>query len=121
MLDSQQRRSVRPFLGAVLTFGLPLVLTLALAACSDSNEISEKEYGHSWPFTVASGKLECIDPGTLIFHSGGKAYGLYNVMADGGGNYLPINDIRSDSLAVPFMKMDLGPIIREGMALCKEP
>jgi len=103
------------------SLALTLGLGLALAACSDSSEVSEKDFGHKWPFTVASGTLECIDPGTLIFHTGGEAYGLYNVMVTDGDKYLPIDSIRRDNPAVPLMKMSLTPIIEEGMALCKEP
>jgi len=109
--------SIRRAASLVLIFGLGTVL----AACSDSSEISEKEYGHKWPFTVKSGKLECIDPGTVLFHSGGQTYGLYNVMAADGGNYLPINDITRPNPAVPLMKMSLSPLIEEGLALCKVP
>jgi len=113
--------SVRNRRARNLSVSLIFGLGLGLAACSDSGKISEKDYGHKWPFTVASGTLECVDPGTLLFHADGKTYGLYNVMAADGGNYLPINDIRRDNPAVPLMKMSLAPIIEVGLGLCKEP
>lgn len=47
-----------------------------LSACSESGtEITRMELGDKWPFSVGSGKLECIQD-AVVFHANGKVYAV---------------------------------------------
>jgi hypothetical protein len=55
---------------------------LVLAACGPAQDptrrqISQSEFGDTWPFTVESGELACVGPGkNVVFTTGGTTYGV---------------------------------------------
>jgi Protein of unknown function (DUF2511) len=97
------------------------ILAMALlAACDEASgiEISQAEFGDKWPFTVASGRLECVPPSKVIFHAGGTTYAV-NGMASSDKRYREIRPIWKDNPEIPGTKINIGPIIDRGFALCK--
>jgi len=97
-----------------------------LNACSKpGTEITEKEYGEKWPFTVASGRLECKGQ-AVIFHTGGKSYAVNGVAKQKA--YTAIDPIWKEDPRMKKMfgdqvdfipKVSIGPIIDAGLLLCK--
>jgi hypothetical protein len=112
------------------------VAALCLAACGEagssgnsdsqtaSNEraISRTDYGDDWPLTVESGTLRCDEPGAVTFTSddNGTTYwvnGTAGDMADSNG-WQDIRPIWADDPANPGLKISIGPLIDDGLALC---
>lgn len=82
--------------------------------------VSRESMGDEWPLTVDSGVLACDGKdgfGSVTFTVDGTTYGV-NGIAMGQG--LPAMDpIWADDPATPGLKMNMGPIIDAGLALCK--
>ena len=99
-----------------------VILSFVFVACSDDSnrgeEISEKDYGDKWPFTVASGRVECIAPSKVVFHANGKTYAV-NGMASGDKRFRDLREIWRDNPDPIFPKINIGPIIDKGLTLCK--
>lgn len=72
--------------------------------------ISQEEYGEKWPFTILSGKLECIPPGIVTLQANKKTYAV-NVLAS-SRNYRPIKEVLKDE------QVDIDFIIEKGLSLC---
>ena len=91
-----------------------------------------------WPFTVPSAKLECVD-NAVILHVKGATYGINGVAKSKGHKAVdPIwrEDPKSMKMAEEIakaqkssvaevrramgtpLKVDIGPIINRGLALC---
>lgn len=103
---------MRPRLIVVL-----VALALVLASCSKRGvKVSRAEYGDAWPLTVESGRLECVPPSAIIFHSGGETYAV-NGTADSLG-YRDIRPIWRDNPDGPTPKINIGPLIKRGLAYC---
>lgn len=81
-------------------------------------EISEVEYGDRWPFTVASGDLECVTPSKVIFRAGGRTYAV-NGTAGADNRFANIRPIWKDNPEIPGTKINIGPVINQGLTLCK--
>lgn len=77
--------------------------------------VSQSEFGDSWPLTVDSGEIECIDTYFMVFRSGGETYAL-NGLAKGQG-YADITPIWKDNPKIPGAKMDISPLTMRGLAL----
>ena len=92
-----------------------------------------------WPFTVSSGRLECVDD-AVIFHSEGKVYAVNGVAKQKG--YAAIEGIgkedpsffemakeiaKSENKSVKEViqamgsptRISIGPILDRGLELCK--
>ena len=97
------------------------------------------QYGETWPFTVDNGTASCHEGKAVVFTSGGKQYALNGVAEIRG--YQKLDSIWKTSLAKvelikniaeakkmspeqtkifmdPPPKMDIGPLIKEGLRLC---
>jgi|LGVE01.1.fsa_nt_gb hypothetical protein len=55
-----------------------------LTGCKSGREVSKEEFGEQWPFTVGSGRVECVKELAFVFKVNGKTYGL-NGFADSWG------------------------------------
>lgn len=80
-----------------------------------SKKIYQSQFGDDWPFSVPEGMLEC-DGSTVTFIANKKIYAV-NGLADAAG-YEDIEEIWLDSKTPYQRKMDIGPIINEGLKLC---
>lgn len=93
--------------------------TAASEPASDGS-ISRESFGEAWPLTVDSGVLACDGKdgvGSVTFTADGTTYGV-NGTALGQG--LPaIDPIWADNPSVPGLKMNIGPVLDAGLALCK--
>ena len=119
-----------------------IFVLFALSACSQKPglEITKQQYGAKWPFTVASGQLECVNK-AVIFHAKGKSYALNDVAKKKG--FAPIEEIGKEDIAmfkmaaaiaktehkpvaelIKTMKLptqiNIKPILERGLRLCKK-
>jgi hypothetical protein len=69
-----------------------------------------------WPFTVASGLLECKPGRVVVFHTGGTTYGVNGLAA---ARYRSINPIGRSDPTIPGTKISVGPVIDRGLSLCR--
>jgi hypothetical protein len=75
--------------------------------------VSKEKYGEKWPFTVFTGRLECIPPGIVIFQTDKKIYAI-NELASSQG-YEKIDKIlKNDS-----NKTDVDTLTTLGLSLCQ--
>jgi hypothetical protein len=85
-----------------------------------SKEVSKLDYGRHWPLTVDSGTIRCegsSGAGSVLFDADdGTTYAVNGTAQAGGGP--EIDEIWKD--AGDGMKVDIGPILDEGLALCAE-
>lgn len=63
-----------------------IVIALALAAaCSSEGDVSAKDFGSDWPFTVERGHLMCHDAYVATFRAeGGRRYALNGAALQAG-------------------------------------
>lgn len=105
-----------------------LVAAIALASsglvgCGDtsssgnSEAISEADFGNEWPFSVDEGVLRCEGAGAVVFEAEGTDYAV-NGTASGQG-YAEIEPIWLEDPAAAGLKINIGPIIERGLALCE--
>ena len=107
------------------------------AEARDGRTITRAEFGTHWPFTVAEGELRC-DGGAVTFNAQGKTYAVNGTA--GGLGFARIDPIwkYDDSFAEAYaeetgisletvieamgtrLRVDIGPIIDAGLALCAE-
>lgn len=82
--------------------------------------ISRESMGDKWPLTVDSGVVACDGTstyGAVTFTANGVTYGVNGAALQQG---LPkIDPIWSDDPSIPGTKINIGPIIDAGLALCK--
>ncbi len=78
--------------------------------------VTGAEFGDAWPFTVAQGIVDCPEPSTAVFRSGGVAYGL-NGIADSRG-YPDIEPIWRDA-EIAGLKVNIGPMINLALQQCR--
>jgi len=100
---------------------------LILCGCDESTtssdashrvRVTESEYGDKWPLTVDSGEIECIDDYFIVFHvTNGKTYALNGAATSRG--FPEIDPIWRDNPNLPGIKINIGPLIGRGLALCK--
>lgn len=111
------------FVGLVALFGT------ALFSFSGQKIISKEQFGDKWPFTVERGILQCKEGKVILFHANGKVYSV-NGKADGLAKSRGYHDIREiwknnpeySKFFAPddpeHPKINIGPIIEEGLKLC---
>lgn len=97
-----------------------IVLLLALSGCGQSSssglEISKGEFGESWPFTVESGVVDCVDGQAAIFKTGGRSYQLNGFARSRG--YAPIDPIWRENPEIPGTKVNIGTMINLALKQC---
>jgi hypothetical protein len=106
-----------------------LVAVAGLTACGGStpsstasNErgVGRADYGNDWPLTVDSGTLRCEAPGAVTFTSDGTTYwvnGTAGNQAETRG-WADIHAIWADDPSDPGLKIYIGTLIDDGLALC---
>ena len=88
-----------------------------LAACGGGKEIHRSDYGNDWPFTVFSGTLHC-DGYAVWSEANGNKYALNGTAQTHLEGALPLERMwRSRSNGA---KVNIRPMIREGLRLCEE-
>lgn len=115
----------------LLACGVVLHSLSFAATAGGSTTISATEFGTQWPFSVASGELECVEPGAVTFAANGKVYAV-NGLAMSNSRNAEIREIWKDdteSQHAQYMikqgrsdlvpKISLGPIIDRGTKLCR--
>jgi len=85
---------------------------------SNRRIISSSDLPGEWMLTVDSGELLCIPPKKVVFVApDGTEYGV-NGTAKGFG-YPEITPIWKDNPAIEGTKVNIGPLIEEGLKLCQ--
>lgn len=97
-----------------------LVLLLTLSGCAQSGnsglEVSKGEFGESWPFTVQSGIVDCVDGQAAVFKTGGRSYQLNGFARSRG--YAPIDPIWRENPEIPGTKVNIGRMIDLALQQC---
>ncbi|KLO45365.1 hypothetical protein ABH37_00790 [Mycobacterium haemophilum] len=74
-----------------------------------------------WPLTVSEGTLAChplgAHLGRVTFTSGGTTYWV-NGTAKAAHKYADLDDIWRDNPDIPGTKINIGPLLDRGLALC---
>ncbi|CAN5634546.1 hypothetical protein BH23GEM7_BH23GEM7_27190 [soil metagenome] len=79
--------------------------------------ISRTDYGDRWPLTVESGRLECRGAGAVVFVQGGREYAVNGMAKSAGAR--DIDPIwRADPSDLGY-KVNIGPLIDDGLKLCR--
>ncbi|MEW1879425.1 DUF2511 domain-containing protein [Rhodococcus sp. NPDC080181] len=78
--------------------------------------VSESTWTGDWPFTVPQGVLMCGAPDRVTFSADGTMYAV-NGSAKSTGEFEDLAAIWKDS-DFPGVKVDIGPMIQQGLALC---
>lgn len=101
-----------------------IVVPLAfLAACSGGGQeatVTKSDMGAEWPLTVDEGTLQCEGSGgvgQVTIEVDGTTYAV-NGSAKGNEANEAIDPIWADG-TTPGLKKDIGPLIQEGLRLCK--
>lgn len=81
-----------------------------------SRMITRADFGDRWPFTTEEGMLLCNE-GSVTFLSDGAVHAVNGTAKDRTG-FPGVDAIWADNPAIPGAKMDIGPIIEAGLALC---
>lgn len=104
----------------VTVFGIPVGKTVVLSHRQDALpsgvKINRLEFGNSWPLTVESGYLDCIDGKALVFRTGRKSYAI-NGIAESYG-YVKIDPIWRANPEIKSFKMDIGLLLNRAKGLC---
>ncbi len=83
-----------------------------------SGEVSAEEFGAEWPLTVPAGELRCEDGSSVTFTHDGTTYAV-NGTARGTGRWPDIDPIWAPDPGVEGLKVNIGPLIDRGLALCE--
>ncbi|WP_163645871.1 DUF2511 domain-containing protein [Mycobacterium conspicuum] len=70
-----------------------------------------------WPLTVPDGTLRCEPPGRVTITNGGVTYWI-NGSAKAAHKYADLHDVWRDNPDIPGTKIDIGPLLDRGRALC---
>jgi hypothetical protein len=98
-----------------------VLMLVASDAHAASVTISKQEYGNDWPFSCEKGILSCEQNGLVTFTTGGKTYainGAARTAAERRG-WNEVHPIWRNNPEFPGTKINIGPIIRRGLDLCK--
>lgn len=79
--------------------------------------IGSADFVGSWPLTIDPVTLRCEPPSRVTVEANGTAYGI-NGMAIGAG-YPEVNPIWRDNPEIDGTKINIGPLIQAGLALCE--
>lgn len=84
---------------------------------ADGMRVSADDYGDDWPLTVSSGTLDCQRE-AVTFTTQGTTYAV-NGMAESHDLGVDIEPIWADNPEIPGTKKNIGPLIDDGLELCK--
>ncbi|WP_081194874.1 DUF2511 domain-containing protein [Halomonas sp. BC1] len=94
-----------------------LASVFLVSGCSQSGQqVSASEYGEKWPFTVQSGRLDCVQGRAAIFIVGDKKYQL-NGFAQSKG-YQSITPIWRNNPDIPGAKINIGEMTKLALEQC---
>ena len=85
---------------------------------ANETRISRDDYGSDWPFTVDSGVLNCEGAGAVYFTSEGTKYAV-NGTARGASDAPDVDAIWADDPQMTGLKINIGALIQDGLALCE--
>ena len=99
------------------------LLCLPGSVFAGKKNISEPTFKGKWPFSVNEGVLECREFNLssdrklpmVLFHANGKIYGVNGTAST---RFESIDEIWLDNPDIPGTKINVGPIIQEGLKLC---
>lgn len=95
-----------------LAIGFASVLTIFPDA-PDGIEISQAEFGDSWPFQFREGRLRCEGAGAIILSAAGQDYAVNGMASTHYGSIQPVYKQEAGAI------VDVGPIISRGLTLCR--
>lgn len=122
---------------AFATFAVRWAATSTAEATSSarprSRVIRQRDFGDDWPFTVDGGVVTCrghaVGVGVVRFITNGTVYSINGATKLTGSNDFPpvdaamadsadIKEIWAANPAIPGLRMDLGPVLDRGLAMC---
>lgn len=111
--------------------GVAMLTLLSAGVClARSTPISKADMGAQWPLKVDAGVLDCTvvgqlsngEPiGTVTFTAKGRTYAV-NGIAKGHAKkhgWRDVDEIWKKDPANPGLKINIGPLISRGLALCE--
>ena len=109
---------------SIVLMVLFLFLWLPGSVFADKKNISEATFKERWPFSVNKGVLQCkefvLPSGRklqlVLFYANDKIYGVNGTAST---RFESIDGIWLDNPDIPGTKISVGPIIQEGLKLCK--
>jgi hypothetical protein len=91
--------------------------TVSLPPPRPSGEVSRAEFGDTWPLSVESGVLRCLEGRLVVFDADdGKTYAV-NGTASGTKRWPEIRELSVPG-EIEGMIKDLTPLLDRGLALC---
>ncbi|SDU87884.1 DUF2511 domain-containing protein [Pseudomonas mucidolens] len=110
-----------------MTLSVVMLAMLASGVCGAkerTEEVSSKDYGDAWPFTVDSVDLLCFGPSpkALARTSDGTVYALSGSARSQAKDrgWSDGQDITKPNPTIPSIKMDYSDIVQRAQALCGE-
>ena len=100
----------------VLCFIVVLVIGSALTKSETKAHITQQDFGKTWPFTVTQGELRC-DRDAVTFKAHGTTYAVNGTAGSRG--FPRIDPIWRPNPNLPGTRINIGPIIEAGLALCR--
>ena len=109
----------------MVMFSIAVLWNVTVAA-QGSVTVSQKEYGDKWPLTVSAGTLRCIGPAqSIVIDVPGKGTYAINGTAktirkrNPSTGWKLIDDIWRPDPSNKGLKVNIGPLIDRGLALCR--
>jgi hypothetical protein len=83
--------------------------------------VQRSDLGDAWPFTVERGVISCVRAGEVLFAANGNIYAVngWALTNRAQKGYRDVAEIWSTNPAIPGAKVNIGPIINRGLALCR--
>ena len=92
------------------------IIGRALTKSETKAHIAQQDFGKTWPFTVTQGELRC-DRDAVTFQADGTTYAVNGTAGSRG--FPRIDPIWSPNPDIPGTRINIGPIIKAGLALCR--
>lgn len=102
---------------AFVVFAIALVFVQSQGEDTHSKHVDRAGHPGTWPLTVDSGTLECIDGTKITIKVNGTRYAL-NGLARSDSSLPDFEPMWADDPSSPGLKMSVGPLIAEGQQLC---
>src|SRR6266511_3593490 len=82
--------------------------------------VERTAFGDAWPFTVERGVISCVGAGEVLFAANGNVYAVNGLARTNRAQkgYRDVAEIWRRHPTVPGAKVNIGPIIDRGLALC---
>ena len=81
-------------------------------------EVSQKDFGEKWPFTISSGRVECRGNKEVVFVSKDKVYAL-NGKASGSKKYRNLFEVWRENYEFPGSRIPVTDMIQLGLQFCR--